>query len=185
MNQVGKDIITIHPKCPITKELNFKLFRYKEFICCIVRMGHSGCLNGYVAVDKTHPFYKKDYSDKIKVEDINKVKFNKNYIFLLTLEKEDIENNELRIDLALNVHGGITYSDNCLIYIEDGLFGDLWWFGFNTSHAWDIKPYQTYIDRKHPLIDKELKYRDFDYVERQTKKLANQLKTWKKKSTKI
>ena len=37
---------------------------------------------------------------------------------------------------------------------------------------------KTYIDRKYPFIHKESKYRNFNYVERQTKRLAKQLKIW-------
>lgn len=77
------------------------------------------------------------------------------------------------IDMALIAHGGITFSRAELPGIDKELFGELWWFGFDTAHAGDLRPFQTDIDRKYPLRNEE--YRDFEYVKEQTMHLAEQL----------
>lgn len=167
-------MITIHPKAEtkIREENAFELFKHNGLICCVQRMGHSGNLNGYVAITKDHPLFGKLYSDKIKVNE--EPKFNGNYIGLLCAAFDDKkEENVYSIDMALNVHGGITFSRAELAGVDKELFGELWWFGFDTAHAGDLRPFQTDIDRKYPLTDEE--YRDFEYVKDETKQLAEQL----------
>ena len=167
-------MITIHPKAEekIRNEQSFELFKYKELICCVCRMARSGNLNGYVAIPKNHKLFGKSYSDKIQLSE--EPKFNGNYIGLLSAScREEYKNNIYSIDMALNVHGGITFSSSELAGIDKNLFKELWWFGFDTSHAGDVRPFQTDIDRKYYFNDEE--YRDFEYVKNQTKQLAEQL----------
>ena len=171
-------MITIHPASEraLLNESNFEIFKHKDLICCILRMSFSGNLNGYVAVPKEHPFYGKSYSDKIEV--LEDVKFNGNYIgLLISAFDEERKENVYSIDMALNVHGGVTFSNNCLAGIDPDLFGDIWWFGFDTMHAGDLKPYQNEIDRIYQLNDEQ--YRDFKYVKDQVKSLAEQLILYK------
>lgn len=168
-------MITIHEKAEkITKEHNFKLFKHNGLLCCVSRMAWTGSLNGYVAVPEEHALFGKNYSDKIKLE--KQPEFNGNYIGLFCAAcNDDHKDNLFSIDLALNVHGGITYSDNELAEIEKDLFGELWWFGFDTMHNGDLKPLQSDIDRKFDTIHNTDEYRDFEYVEAQTRQLADQL----------
>lgn len=155
-------MITIHPQAEkMRMESNFQIFKHEGLYCVIKRMASGGNINGYVAVSDTHPFYGKTYHDKIKLE--SEPKFNGNYI-----------DGEYSLDMTINVHGGLTYSDNHLAGIENGLLGELWWFGFDTAHAGDITPFEDEISRKYRIADDE--YRDWDYVEQQVKKLAEQLK---------
>lgn len=170
--------ISIHPFAvdKICKESNFEIFRHEGLLCCISRLNWAGCLNGYVAVDKSHPFFGKEYGENFLVSDLNAVEFNGNYIGLLCQGGNDTC--LLSLDLALNVHGGITYSRNSLYGIADEVFGELWWFGFDTLHAGDLKPFQTEIDLKYPHFDDE--YRDFEYVRAQTKSLAEQIAKYSK-----
>jgi hypothetical protein len=177
------DTITIHPDAKkLLSEHSFEIFRHDGLLCCVQRMGWSGTLNGYVAVDEKHPFYGKEYGDLVVVGDIDSVEFNGNYIGLLcaTLRPET-DAGMLSIDLAIKVHGGITYSKDELCGIENGLFGNLWWFGFDTIHSGDLKPFQTDIDRKYPISGDE--YRNFEYVISETKKLAEQLSQYHHKTT--
>lgn len=169
-------MITIHEKAEqmIRDENNFELFRHNGLLCCVQRMGWSGNLNGYVAVTKEHPLYGKEYGDSVIVENVEEVEFNGNYIGLLCRAADDLPPNMLSIDLAINVHGGITFSKGTLNGIEDGLFGELWWFGFDTAHAGDLRPFQTDIDRRFDSASYE-EYRDFAYVKNETKSLADQL----------
>ncbi len=156
----------------LTKEQNFRIFKHNNLICCIQRMRWSGNLNGYVAVSKDHALFGKKYSDKIKVNE--EPKFNGNYIGLLCTALDiDKEENTYSIDMAIDVHGGLTYSENELNGIDKELFGELWWFGFDTLHSGDLKPFQTEIDKRFPHSNDV--YRDFEYVEKQTIQLAEQL----------
>lgn len=133
-----------------------------------------GNYNGYVGVGEGHPLHGKGYDTLIHVADMDTVSFNDNYIgLLLARGSSETEAGLLRIDMALNVHGGITYAENGLNGIEDGLFGNVWWFGFDTAHSGDLRVYQTDTDRRYPMNDSE--YRDLVYVTAETTQLADQL----------
>lgn len=176
-------MITIHPKAEqkIREELSFEIFKHNELICCVQRMANSGNINGYVSITKEHPLFGKSYADKIQLN--KEPEFNGNYIGLLIhSQDEDYKDNIYSIDMALKVHGGITFSRAELSGVDKSLFGELWWFGFDTSHAGDLRPYQTAIDRKFPISEEE--YRDFDYVKNETKSLAEQLTQLSQSNTK-
>jgi len=69
----------------------------------------------------------------------------------------------------VEVHGGLTFSKE-----GDGdTWPEGWWFGFDCAHAGDLVPS---ISRLIPNRDWET-YRNFQYVRRQTKNLAEQLAT--------
>lgn len=169
-------MITIHPKAEakFINEPVFSLFKHAGLICCIQRNMWGGNFNGYVSVPEGHPLHGKDYATLINVPDVDKVPFNGNYIgLLMAAGSPETEAGLLRIDMALNVHGGVTYADNGLNGIERGLFGNIWWFGFDTAHSGDCRVYQTDIDRKYVIHGDE--YRDLEYVTEQTKQLAEQI----------
>ncbi len=134
-----------------------------------------GNLNGYVAVGKDNALFGKSYSEQILLD--KEPVFNGNYMGLLSHSLDESKDNLWSIDMAINVHGGITYSANSLYGIEDGLLGELWWFGFDTAHAGDLKPFQNDIDRKYQHYYDE--YRDFEYVKKETISLAEQLSKFK------
>lgn len=72
---------------------------------------------------------------------------------------------------GIEVHGGLTYSDFNLI--DHNVFNsDLWWFGFDTDHFRDLRPI---CNNSHKVFADEDMYRNFEYVESETKKLADQL----------
>jgi hypothetical protein len=173
---MNDNIITLHPEVghKMMSEGNFKLFRHEGMLCCIIRMGWSGNLNGYVAVESAHPFYEKGYHDHIVVADKDNIPVNGNYIglFCYAMSAES-DTNLVPIDIAINVHGGITFSGDGISGIEPGVLGNLWWFGFDTSHCDDIKPLENHIDRQYRL--KGGTYKDMEYTVAETKKLAEQL----------
>jgi len=83
--------------------------------------------------------------------------------------------NELVRDL--NVHGGITFANSCLINLNGTVAEILvseksnqWVFGFDTAHCYDLLP--SLSDAGLP----EQVYRDKDYVIEQVKRLISQLK---------
>lgn len=174
-------MITIHhdAELKMRQENNFELFKHNGLICCVQRMNWSGNLNGYVAVPKDHPFFGKSYNDHVIVGDINEIEFNGNYIGLLCHSLSEVSDTGLlSLDLAIEVHGGLTYSRDYLQGIEDGVLSELWWFGFDTAHSGDLRPFQNDIDRKYPFHGDE--YRDFEYVKNETISLADQLSKYSK-----
>lgn len=124
----------------IYSEHSFYLFKSNGLICCVMRLYQYGNLNGYVSVPESHKLYGIDYMS-------------------------DLYNN---IDY-IEVHGGITYSENYLRCIDNDVFGKLWWFGFDTAHAWD------YIPQYDAPISGYKEYRDFEYVKNECINLAKQL----------
>ena len=165
--------VTIRPELvtQFRKEPNFKLFKHAGLHCAVWRMTHNGNLNGYVGIPKDHPFYGKQYSDKVSTD--KDPEFNGNFIGLLVAAMDnDHALGIYSIDMLLKAHGGITYSRDHLGAIGEGVLEDLWWFGFDTNHAWDISPIQdewdlgTYTDSQ---------YRNYLYVEENVKSLAEQL----------
>jgi hypothetical protein len=134
--------------------------------CLIVRNTHcTGSLCGYVGVPPAHPLHGKGYND---AQDIN-------------------------------VHGGLTFANKChplanhasiCHVVEPGEDDNVWWFGFDCSHAGDVCPQMesTMRDirkRKPELFEGPLAeplpyrwrdvYRDVRYVRRQVRQLATQL----------
>lgn len=61
-----------------------------------------------------------------------------------------------------NVHGGLTYSGEW-----EGT-DDYWWFGFDTTHAFDLQPnFPSIVSRGHTGT-----YRNLEYVKKEVEKLA-------------
>jgi len=90
-------------------------------------------------------------------------------------------------DVDLSAHGGLTYSNKCQSPIchtpTQGYPEDVWWFGFDCSHAWDYTPGLVATMRrlgiKRLTLDKVETYRDMNYVRGEVESLANQLKGYK------
>lgn len=133
--------------------------RATGYPCLVVRSGGSGALCGYVGVPEGHKFHGKHY------------------------DTEDLRD--------VNVHGGLTFSDKCspngteersICHVpEPGESDNVWWFGFDTAHCWDISPamdatLRSIGHKPMRVIDDRMKYRRIGYVKRNIAKLALQLK---------
>lgn len=92
------------------------------------------------------------------------------------------------IDEALEVHGGITFSNFCeegdgedrICHIpEPGQPDKIWWFGFDCAHYQDLSPGRVAIMNTHGIYNKALHrdttYRDLEYVKSECRNLAKQL----------
>lgn len=117
---------------------------------CMIHRGPSGALCGYVGVPRSHPLYGKDYNEP-----------------------------------DVLVHGGLTYANACQEDVETESFGichvplegrehDIWWFGFDCAHAFDLTPKYSSSD----FMDwkKDDTYRDWAYVTEEVHELALQLR---------
>lgn len=80
-------------------------------IICRVMGGPFSNYNGYVGVPKSNPAWGKHYSD---------------------LEEQGTN---------IDVHGGLTFAEQGKEFSMHWPDPELWWFGFDTSHAWDSVDY--------------------------------------------
>lgn len=106
--------------------------------CLIVRNSQgSGALCGYVGVPPGHRLHGKLYNDRIEGAPCGD-------------SCGDDYHYQCRIDGAINVHGGITFSNACAAGMDEsthichvagpGEPDHVWWFGFDCSHAGDVSP---------------------------------------------
>jgi len=137
-----------------------------------MRRGTFGAWCGYVGIPKEHPWFGKQYSDKVEVPDsIRNRKIDTDQVGILNLlcaAFSETETDEtLSIVLALDVHGGLTYAEDHKPHQKpDGL----WWFGFDCAHLGDFMP--AYDDQ---YGIPEGTYRTAEYVKKECEKLAEQL----------
>lgn len=117
--------------------------------CLVRRSRFGGNWCGYVAVPPQHPFHGKPHDD---------------------------------VDSALDVHGGLTYANACSGEIchvpKPGEPDDVWWFGFDCGHAFDVLPAMNARERERgypSLAFPEASYKDLDYVRAETNQLAEQI----------
>ena len=76
-------------------------------------------------------------------------------------------------DVDVEAHGGLTYASLCADGIchepAPGEPADVWWFGFDCGHAWDLMP------GMRMAITADCAYRTLDYVRAEIRSLAEQL----------
>jgi hypothetical protein len=124
-------------------------------VCLAKRHARYGNWCGYVGVDQSHPWHGKSYNDLP--------------------------------DYGPEIHGGLTFSEGCqegppeetICHVpEPGAPDNLWWFGFDCHHAWDMAPGMRALVRKlgkPELLDMDETYRPLSYVKEQCAQLAKQL----------
>lgn len=114
---------------------------------CLIVRGPLGALCGYVGVPRGHPCYGIDY-DHVDVD----------------------------------VHGGLTFANHCQEGAEErgichkvgpGEPDDVWWLGFDCSHAGDFYPMANCLPISWSYPDAN--YKDLAYVEAEVGRLAEQL----------
>ena len=78
----------------------------------------------------------------------------------------------------VRVHGGCNYANECAHRIchvpEPGEPANVWWFGFDCGHAFDLAPMWARANFAKMFGNKVI-YRDFVYMEGQVRSLAEQL----------
>lgn len=80
------------------------------------------------------------------------------------------------LDLDLDVHGGVTWTDDHYPGLDSG--GPLWWIGFDCAHGWDYVP--SMAERSYEPGDRCFGngpecYRTIDYARRECERLADQI----------
>lgn len=121
---------------------------------CLLHRGGLGAWCGYVGVPQSHPAHGIDY-------------------YVSEYDREAPLPDTQKSVNAIEVHGGLTYAEEChgpICHVPNGGEDEtLWWFGFDCAHSGDVCPG---MDREFSGHDR---YRDVDYVRRETERLAEQL----------
>lgn len=136
---------------------------------CLIVRGPLGALCGYVGVTEGHPFFGKHY-DHCVFPERHRSEVD---------EGVDGYHYACTPGAAIEVHGGITFSDFCaeardksrhICHVPDaGEPAHVWWLGFDCGHYKDLAP----GIRMNIFMDGD--YRTIAYVRRQCARLAEQL----------
>jgi hypothetical protein len=87
-------------------------------------------------------------------------------------------------DVGADVHGGLTFSDRCsgnpeghtVCHVVDDGEPEVFWFGFDCAHLWDISPAREIRERLAGFeSEPQSRYRTLPYVKDECHKLAVQL----------
>lgn len=131
---------------------------------------------GYVGIGKNHPWHGMNYDSDVKVPDsvrdraVDPDKVGAINLLASVGRAEAISNGIMPIVLAIDVHGGITFSDNqCGGNPKNGL----WWFGFDCAHSGDANSPEDEARGRGT-------YRTLDYVKSECAAMANQLAAFAK-----
>jgi hypothetical protein len=137
---------------------------------CQMRRGPGLHWCGYVGIPDTHPMHGKGSGEPLPIleqafQERMKQPIGESPSFAVLLAMIGDEPKPTA-ELVLNVHGGITYTENHAPRQDPDGF---WWFGFDCAHAGDLSP--KYGDFGDGV------YRDMAYVEAECRSLAEQLDT--------
>ena len=147
---------------------------------CMTVRNSGGAWCGYVGIPNDHPLYGASYNNKVIIEgDAAELSVSDKGIipaFIAAMEYDKDNPDRTNLDAVIACHGGLNYADKCGGHIchvpEEGRPDDVWWFGFDCSHAGDFSPdhvkYKGYANGT---------YKTLDYVKRQCTALAAQLKS--------
>lgn len=113
--------------------------------------------NGYVAIPEGHPLFGKGWGDEsgLTHEEVAGLGRENEYPPIPLFCYLAKEGGTVPIDLAIDVHGGITYSRDHSPYSEsDGC----WWFGFDCLHGYSPKsdPDMVFVRSQCELLAKQL-----------------------------
>lgn len=151
---------------PWLHEPDSKSFEALSYQCEIRRNGVTGALCGYVTVPGDHPWARLDLDARVTPPRDELMVTDRTGPFELLLEASAPDDGYLRLGLAVEVHGGVTYAQ-CE---TDGT----WTFGFDCGHGWDYMP--LLMADWPPHIVESHAYRDMDYVTADCVRMAAQLR---------
>lgn len=138
--------------------------------CLILRHSSMRHLCGYVAVPEAHSLHGKGCSDEVDLPESFKDRTydkDRTPVIAMFCAGDALKRGKVNIELALDVHGGVTFAGE--LRGEEG-----YWFGFDCAHSGDLSPGLS-IEVGHMRGDI---YRDIGYVRREVTGLAKQLGSW-------
>jgi hypothetical protein len=136
-----------------------------------ITRGPGGHLCGYVGIPSSHRLFGKNYNEKVFVpasvmeRSIVVDKVGVINLFCASLSSDEREAGLLDLVLAVDVHGGLTFSGEAA---PSSPIKGLWWLGFDCAHSGDLAP-------KYGSLGFGDVYRDIAYVEGECRSLAAQL----------
>jgi hypothetical protein len=180
--------------------------------CLIVRARQTGSLCGYVGVPSTHGAHGLSYDGTPDADFQARLNMNRQRLRAMgklmdggadfTAASEKVWEGEGerqeptgigKMVYEVSVHGGLTFAGECqeggdpsqlICHVPaPGEPDDIWWFGFDCSHAWDLSPGMRAMMREineranitFSAYSRDDIYRDLAYVEGEVRSLAKQL----------
>lgn len=136
-----------------------KRFEHAGFTCMVVKTS-MGYYCGYVGLPASHPWHGKEYSDMVAVpREVIERPISSETTGAINMVCAGLRNTEetiaaglLEMVMAVDVHGGLTFS-------RAGKDNGLWWLGFDCGHC-----------------DDDPSVQDEAYTEKETRALADQLR---------
>lgn len=161
--------MTARPWDTEPKELQFEA----EGLRCAMRRYEMGYWCGYVGVGRDHPLYGLPRNHLLKLplswfEHRRGLQGTGAIDMLLHATSGRRLEDACAIGMAFEVHGGVTFANH---RSEDP---DLWWFGFDCSHAGDYIPELAKLPGLKGIM-RDAVYRDQQYVVGECMSLAAQL----------
>ena len=138
----------------IQHEPNWEDFEYKGYKCCIRRMVDANLFMGSL---NGYVFVPKGHK-----------LYGRNYF-------HDVED-------KIDCHGGLTWSSEAEKLFPE--IKDMWVYGFDCGHAYDLQPFYTFWMMMRPEIrssteylanDPDTHYRDWEYVKNECKSIVDQM----------
>ena len=166
---------TAWPPGPWDGEPDEVRFQHEGYDCVVRRHPRLGHLNGYVRVPEGHPLHGKPHSATAPWECLRGRRVDPVRTPVISLFVQQ-QGERVPLDLALDVHGGISFSGPAWWAEPAG-----WWLGFDTGHGGDTQPamldFCAKLAADFPHVP--MTYRDLAYARAETERLASQLADWR------
>lgn len=139
-----------------------KEFNHNGYRCVVINAVEAGHRCGYVAVPEGHALFGVDYSENIFPRNLieNEPVGDRGIIPMLCAATSD--DDMISLDVLIDVHGSITFSQGWQEDYPVSSQTPVWWFGFDCGHC-DDNPIKC----------------DTEYVTEHCIKLADQLERYK------
>lgn len=161
-------------------------FISKEGLRCVGLALTRGHRCGYVAVPEGHVLYGVQYEDTLPeavafvTEEIMRgAEMSHRGIYPVLLAA--MSGNVNRLDVVIDVHGSLTYSESGEGDYPAPSTEKVWWFGFDCEHSGDCKDFSIMDDRTREMYESgpfrfsEGTIRSTEYVKQHCRLLARQL----------
>lgn len=169
------------PPGPWDQEADNAAWDLPNGLHAVIRRNPMGGWCGYVGVPPSHPWHKHSYNDKAKPDkallnrrvDVNELSVIS--LFCASMSDDKPDRTGLRMDLAVRVHGGVTFAGR--IPPEHQGRVDHWYFGFDCAHAGDSLPglLQHLSNSYWDIVERHNVYRNESFVRSETAHLSEEL----------
>lgn len=157
-------------------------FETSGYPCAMVRNKPTGTWCGYAGVPAGHPWHGKEVDTMVeRPPGWGDWELDERVPIVAMFLHPPTDGELIRLDLAIRVHGGITFVAPQRGRIRGPQLKappEVWWFGFDCSHAGDLCPTFLRAFGAHPpsWVEEMGLYRTQDYAVGETCRLAAQLR---------